>query len=71
VPKYRSAIALTPVWRGDEILIHVHGDIVRVQAPADGIHFAIPDACHFFIASETLWEELDKILEGPKKKKQP
>jgi len=67
--KYHSAIALTPVWRGDEIAIHVHGDIARVLAPADGIHFAIPDACHFFIASKTLWEELDKLHDGPKKKR--
>lgn len=69
MPKFRSGIQLTPVWRGDKIAIHVHGDLVHVAAPADGVHIAIPEACHFFIAAVTLWEELDKVLEGPKKKK--
>jgi hypothetical protein len=66
MPRPRNGIELTPVWRGDEVAIHVHGDLVRVAAPADGLHIAIPGACHFFLPSDLLWEKLDLILDGKK-----
>jgi hypothetical protein len=69
MPKFRSGIELTPVWRGDDIAIHVHGEVVHVAAPDDGIHIAIPESCHFFLPSRLLWEKLDLLLEGKKKPK--
>jgi hypothetical protein len=70
MPKPRSPITITPVWRGDKIDVHVEGSIARVPAPADGLHFAIIDACHFFVDARTLWDDLDLLLDGKKVKKQ-
>lgn len=66
MPQPRKTIAITPVWRGDSINIHVDGSIVNVPAPADGLHFAIPDACHFFVDARTLWNDLDTLMDGKK-----
>ena len=71
MPRPRSPITITPVWRGDKIDVHVEGSIARVPAPADGLHFAIQDACHFFVDARQLWEELDLIMDGPRKPKKP
>lgn len=69
MPRPRSAITLTPVWRGDKIDIHVDGQIANVPAPADGIHVVLPESCHFFVGARELWDELDKLLDGPRKPK--
>lgn len=69
MPKPRSGITITPVWSGDKVDIHIDGQIVRVAVPTDGLHFAIPSACHFFVGARQLWEDLDLLLDGPKKPK--
>ncbi len=65
MPRPRG-IVITPVWKGNKIDIHVDGAIVRVPAPNDGLHFAIPSACHFFVDARTLWEDLDVVVDGPR-----
>lgn len=69
MPRTPKGIQMTPTWKGDMIAIHVDGQIVNVAAPDDGVHFAVPSACHFFVDARTLWDHLDTVVEGPRKPK--
>ena len=69
MPKSRGGIQITPIWKGDPIDIHIDGTIVNVPAPENGLHFAVPSACHFFVDARVIWDHLDTVVEGKKIKR--
>jgi hypothetical protein len=66
-PRELLFVSVTPIWRGD-LLKAKPGDTdtTKQMALADGLQFVTADKC-FFVPARTLWDELDKLMDGKKK----